>query len=67
MGDVRGRFKQLFSRVEQVNKKAGPFEILCCVGDFFGADKQNEELIAYKNGFKHSNSNYLINLDLSLA
>ncbi|EDW02397.1 CWF19-like protein 1 homolog [Drosophila grimshawi] len=53
VGDVRGRFKQLFSRVEQVNKKAGPFEILCCVGDFFGADKQNEELIAYKNGFKH--------------
>ncbi|XP_023178253.1 CWF19-like protein 1 homolog [Drosophila hydei] len=53
VGDVRGRFKQLFSRVEQVNKKAGPFEILCCVGDFFGAEKQNEELIAYKNGFKH--------------
>ncbi|KAL7735607.1 hypothetical protein ACLKA6_009564 [Drosophila palustris] len=53
VGDVRGRFKQLFSRVEQVNKKAGPFEILCCVGDFFGADKQNEELIAYRNGFKH--------------
>ncbi|BFG05225.1 CWF19-like protein 1 homolog [Drosophila madeirensis] len=53
VGDVRGRFKQLFQRVEQVNKKAGPFEILCCVGDFFGDDKQNEELIAYKNGFKH--------------
>ncbi|KAH8316447.1 hypothetical protein KR067_008266, partial [Drosophila pandora] len=54
VGDVRGRFKQLFQRVEQVNKKAGPFEILCCVGDFFGDEKQNEELIAYKNGFKHS-------------
>ncbi|EDV56492.1 CWF19-like protein 1 homolog isoform X1 [Drosophila erecta] len=53
VGDVRGRFKQLFQRVEQVNKKAGPFEILCCVGDFFGEEKQNEELIAYKNGFKH--------------
>ncbi|KAH8407462.1 hypothetical protein KR222_001468, partial [Zaprionus bogoriensis] len=53
VGDVRGNFKQLFSRVEQVNKKAGPFEILCCVGDFFGADKQNDELIAYKNGCKH--------------
>lgn len=59
MGDVRGRFKQLFQRVEQVNKKAGPFEILCCVGDFFGDDKQNEELIAYKNGFKHSKYTYL--------
>ncbi|ALC41443.1 CG7741 [Drosophila busckii] len=53
VGDVRGRFKQLFNRVEAVNKKAGPFEICCCVGDFFGADEQNEELIAYKNGFKH--------------
>ncbi|XP_068145892.1 CWF19-like protein 1 homolog [Drosophila tropicalis] len=53
VGDVRGRFKQLFQRVEQVNKKAGPFEILCCVGDFFGEEKQNDELIAYKNGFKH--------------
>ncbi|XP_030388604.1 CWF19-like protein 1 homolog [Scaptodrosophila lebanonensis] len=53
VGDVCGRFKQLFQRVESVNKKAGPFEMLCCVGDFFGDDKQNEELIAYRNGFKH--------------
>ncbi|XP_073847741.1 CWF19-like protein 1 homolog [Musca autumnalis] len=53
-GDVRGRFKQMFQRVENINKKAGPFEILLCVGDFFSEDeKQNEELIAYKNGHKH--------------
>lgn len=55
MGDVRGRFKQLFQRVDVINKKAGPFEILLCVGDFFSEDKkQNEELIAYRNGHKHS-------------
>ncbi|XP_005182434.1 CWF19-like protein 1 homolog isoform X2 [Musca domestica] len=53
-GDVRGRFKQMFQRVESINKKAGPFEILLCVGDFFSEDeKQNEELIAYRNGHKH--------------
>lgn len=55
VGDVRGRFKQLFQRVENINKKSGPFEILLCVGDFFSEDaKQNEELIAYKNGHKNS-------------
>ncbi|XP_013105082.2 CWF19-like protein 1 homolog [Stomoxys calcitrans] len=53
-GDVRGRFKQMFQRVESINKKAGPFEILLCVGDFFSTDeKQNEELIAYRNGHKN--------------
>src|SRR5512143_478763 len=54
VGDVRGRFKQLFQRAESINKKSGPFEILLCVGDFFSEDsKQNEELIAYRNGYKY--------------
>ncbi|XP_023292578.2 CWF19-like protein 1 homolog [Lucilia cuprina] len=54
VGDVRGRFKQLFQRAESINKKSGPFEILLCVGDFFSEDsKQNEELIAYRNGHKY--------------
>lgn len=45
----------MFQRVESINKKSGPFEILLCVGDFFSEDsKQNEELIAYRNGHKHS-------------
>lgn len=49
----------MFQRVENINKKAGPFEILLCVGNFFSEDeKQNEELIAYKNG--HKNSKYYI-------
>ncbi|XP_054088915.1 CWF19-like protein 1 homolog [Zeugodacus cucurbitae] len=49
IGDVRGRFRQLFQRVESINKKAGPFEIIFCVGEFFGTVEQNDELIAYKN------------------
>ncbi|KAL9921226.1 CWF19-like protein 1 homolog [Glossina fuscipes fuscipes] len=53
VGDVCGRFKQLFQRLESINKKSGPFEILLCVGNFFSdSDKQNEELIAYKNACK---------------
>jgi len=35
-GDVEGNITQLFKRVETVNKKAGPFEMLLCVGSFFG-------------------------------
>lgn len=52
-GDVRGNFKQLFSRVESINKKAGPFDMLFCVGDFYSKDN-NDELIAYRNGYKNS-------------
>ncbi|TMW45291.1 hypothetical protein DOY81_009632 [Sarcophaga bullata] len=53
VGDVRGRFNQLFQRVESINKKAGCFEILLCVGNFFSEEsKQNEELDEYINGHK---------------
>lgn len=34
-GDVRGRLTQLYKRVASVNKAAGPFEALLCVGQFF--------------------------------
>uniref|UniRef100_T1JGW9 Small ribosomal subunit protein uS17 n=1 Tax=Strigamia maritima TaxID=126957 RepID=T1JGW9_STRMM len=37
-GDVDGKFSQLFQRVETVNKKAGPFDMLLCVGNFFASD-----------------------------
>lgn len=49
-GDVRGNFKLLFNRIETINKKSGPFELLLCVGDFF-ADN-NDELQAYLTGNK---------------
>ncbi|XP_049831273.1 CWF19-like protein 1 [Schistocerca gregaria] len=35
-GSVDGDFTTLFKRVENVNKKNGPFEFLLCVGNFFG-------------------------------
>lgn len=47
---MRGQFKQLFSKVDKINKKSGPFDFLLCVGDFFGAN--NDELIAFRNGNK---------------
>ncbi|KAF7143656.1 hypothetical protein RHSIM_Rhsim05G0020500 [Rhododendron simsii] len=34
-GDVLGRLNQLFKRVSSVNKSAGPFDALLCVGQFF--------------------------------
>ncbi|XXG46025.1 hypothetical protein AAC387_Pa02g0966 [Persea americana] len=34
-GDVLGRLNQLFKRVSSVNKSAGPFDALFCVGQFF--------------------------------
>lgn len=49
-GDVEGKFSQLFSRVSAVNKKNGPFEMLLCVGNFFGED--NTEWDEYINGTK---------------
>ncbi|VDM46490.1 unnamed protein product [Toxocara canis] len=45
-GDVNGHFEQLIKRVVSVNKKNGPFDMLICVGEFFGDDVQkNEEVI----------------------
>ncbi|XP_023341614.1 CWF19-like protein 1 [Eurytemora carolleeae] len=35
-GDAEGNLASLFKKVEAVNKKAGPFEMLLCVGSFFG-------------------------------
>ncbi|XP_066588758.1 CWF19-like protein 1 isoform X2 [Prorops nasuta] len=49
-GDVEGHFKFLFSKVENINKKNGPFDFLLCVGNFFGVN--NVELEPYKNGIK---------------
>ncbi|XP_063242249.1 CWF19-like protein 1 [Bacillus rossius redtenbacheri] len=40
-GDVNGKFKTLFTKVERVNKKQGPFAFLLCVGNFFGDSADN--------------------------
>nr|XP_050852174.1 CWF19-like protein 1 [Vespula vulgaris]XP_050852175.1 CWF19-like protein 1 [Vespula vulgaris] len=50
-GDVEGHFKFLFTKVENINKKNGPFDFLLCVGNFFG--ENNIELEPYKNGMKN--------------
>lgn len=47
-GDVNGQFRKLFDRVATVNKKSGPFEMLVCVGDFFGSGSSEWE--AYMSG-----------------
>ncbi|XP_033638777.1 CWF19-like protein 1 [Asterias rubens] len=47
-GDVEGNLSQLFKRVNNVNKKAGPFEMLLCVGEFFGPN--DAEWNKYKTG-----------------
>ncbi|XP_045523279.1 CWF19-like protein 1 [Pieris brassicae] len=45
-GDVNGNFNALFSRVETIVKKSGSFDVLLCVGNFFGND--NSQLDAYR-------------------
>uniref|UniRef100_A0A1B6E6F5 Cwf19-like C-terminal domain-containing protein n=2 Tax=Clastoptera arizonana TaxID=38151 RepID=A0A1B6E6F5_9HEMI len=47
-GDVNGKFKHLFSRVANINKKSGPFDFLLCVGNFFGTS--DNDWLPYKNG-----------------
>ncbi|GAB6026563.1 hypothetical protein CHUAL_012979 [Chamberlinius hualienensis] len=44
-GDVDGNFDELFKRVNLVNKKNGPFEMLLCIGNFFGS--RNESWRSY--------------------
>lgn len=50
-GDVNGRLNQLFKRVSSVNKSAGPFDALLCVGQFFpDSPDQLDEFTAYIEG-----------------
>ncbi|XP_061182668.1 CWF19-like protein 1 [Saccostrea echinata] len=47
-GDVEGNFDKLFGRVNAIQKKSGSFDLLLCVGEFFG--KTNTEWEKYKSG-----------------
>lgn len=49
-GDVNGNFNNLFSRVDSISKKSGPFDLLICAGTFYGED--NSQLEAYRKGLK---------------
>lgn len=49
-GDVLGKFNSLFNRINSVQAKMGKFDMLFCIGDFFGADMT--QWLPYKNGEK---------------
>lgn len=43
VGDVCGHFDQLVKKVDVINKKNGPFDLLFCVGEFFGPNADDNE------------------------
>ncbi|XP_077293669.1 CWF19-like protein 1 homolog [Arctopsyche grandis] len=49
-GDVGGKFRSVFDRVESINQKSGPFDLLLVTGRFFG--QNNDELESYKKGYR---------------
>uniref|UniRef100_W5NK96 CWF19-like protein 1 n=1 Tax=Lepisosteus oculatus TaxID=7918 RepID=W5NK96_LEPOC len=50
-GDVEGKINTLFNRVKAIQKKSGEFDLLFCVGNFFGSSPENEaEWEQYKSG-----------------
>ncbi|XP_071054059.1 CWF19-like protein 1 [Onthophagus taurus] len=49
-GDVEGKFNTFFNKIENINKKSGPFDLVLCVGNFFGIN--NKEFDDYKKGIK---------------
>ncbi|XP_068611395.1 CWF19-like protein 1 [Brachionichthys hirsutus] len=52
-GDVEGRLTVLFGRVQSIQKKAGPFDLLLCVGEFFGTTPEAEaDWEQYRTGAK---------------
>lgn len=52
-GDVEGKLTALFNRVQSIQKKAGQFDLLLCVGEFFGTTPEaEEEWQHYKTGSK---------------
>lgn len=44
-GDVNGKFSELIGRVSAVNKKCGPFDLLFCVGEFFGPNEEENRRV----------------------
>ncbi|KAK2499118.1 hypothetical protein MC885_019995, partial [Smutsia gigantea] len=50
-GDVEGKFDVLFNRVQAIHKKSGNFDLLLCVGNFFGSATE-ADWEEYKTGIK---------------
>ncbi|XP_073477381.1 CWF19-like protein 1 isoform X1 [Aquarana catesbeiana] len=54
-GDVYGKFDVLFNRVRTIQKKSGQFDLLLCVGSFFGSSPESRSLWEeYKSGAKQA-------------
>ncbi|XP_060885732.1 CWF19-like protein 1 [Labrus mixtus] len=52
-GDVEGRLTVLFNRVQNIQKKSGPFDLLLCVGEFFGSTAESDaEWEEFRSGAK---------------
>uniref|UniRef100_A0A674E584 CWF19-like protein 1 n=1 Tax=Salmo trutta TaxID=8032 RepID=A0A674E584_SALTR len=52
-GDVEGSINAVFNRVRTVQKKSGQFDLLLCVGNFFGSSPEAQaEWQEYKSGAK---------------
>ncbi|XP_070200579.1 CWF19-like protein 1 [Littorina saxatilis] len=47
-GDVEGNITRLYTRVNKILKTSGQFDLLLCVGDFFGSDDTDWQ--QYKSG-----------------
>ncbi|NXD78378.1 C19L1 protein, partial [Halcyon senegalensis] len=50
-GDAEGRLEALFGRVRAIQGKSGPFDMLLCVGSFFGPASETE-WAEYRTGAK---------------
>uniref|UniRef100_A0A8D0FE79 Uncharacterized protein n=1 Tax=Strix occidentalis caurina TaxID=311401 RepID=A0A8D0FE79_STROC len=50
-GDVEGRLETLFGRVRAIQGKSGRFDMLLCVGNFFGSTSE-AEWAEYRTGAK---------------
>ena len=44
VGPAIGSIKELFAKVKTIDAKHGKFELLICVGDFFGPEDESAEL-----------------------
>ncbi|XP_017767805.1 PREDICTED: CWF19-like protein 1 [Nicrophorus vespilloides] len=44
-GDVEGQFNLFHKRIVSINSKSGPFDLLLCVGNFFGINNKEFEAI----------------------
>lgn len=42
LGPANGKLKEAFAKITALNSKAGPFDVVICLGDLFGAGVEDE-------------------------